>query len=595
MEYRLVVYAALSWPVSMRIFVFCCCLLLLGLTPLSAQAAESPLDWIPAGFDGALRVRLTDPDETLLELNMAWYVASFIQPQRVDTSRQRTLSDFFPVDLFDVEGASFEDAILPWLDGEIVVGYRRFDDRLGVADDDVLLILPTDDGFAAAAALSPIVGAQDLAERAIYRGTPIVVGDRTALAFTPSAVLVGARPLLEQALDAHAGDSERLADSAAFQATMAEAGATVSAYIDGDAALGALSVALHGDRSAEPLLAAFGNALAAYNGGAFATALLTGATDGLGITVTADGLRGNLRISAHVQTNALPPVDSAQAFDAGVLGLIPRSAMMVQSGGDARAAFYNTLLALPLTGSIGNLLGGFLAPAGQVQPTPSAPAPTADDLQAAVAGFVSGVKSSRQFDLDRELAAQLGGSYAFALLPRPNNPAPLTGAAYDLLLVTQTADAEAALEGASALAQTVFAVEANAFEDTTIGDAAFRTLFVEPIHEPLLQLGTVDDLLVVGTGAAVEQAMRAGRGDNRLVSVRRWQDVSGDDQPSLYIDLNAVYNTFFATAGGPASRGIGQLGATVRDLGAGLYVADVTVTLPAAFQGMSAGSAGNAQ
>lgn len=567
---------------SMRSLLLCLIILFgVGMQVTSAQTEVSALDWIPAGFEGFLRVDLADPDRTLLELNLAYYAASYIQPLRVNAAQQRRLEDFFPVDFFDVEGVSFQDVILPWLSGELVAAYRAFDDRFRVSLDDLLLILPAKDSFAAAAALSRIVAEQDFAERDSYRGTPIVIGDRTAMAFTPAAVLVGPRPLLEQAIDAQAGERERLIDTEGYAATALEGRAAVHAYIDGEAALRALSVALQGDSSATPLLEAFGDALSAYDGGAFGTALLTGAVDGLSISLGTDTFRNTvnttIRLKTDVASEAGPVVDDA------VLNFIPRSAMLVQSGSSANTAFYNTLLTLPLTGFTANLLGGFVANPAAAQPaieaTPSLP--TADDLKAAVDGFLTALETGRNFSVADDLVAHLDGSYAFALIPRPNDPDPLTGARYDMLLVTRVSDAAAALDGASLLAQSVFAVDARAFEDATVGDESFRTLYIEPIGVPLLQLGTVDGMLVVGTGNAVEQAVRAGRGDNRLVNVPRWQNVSRDGQPALYVDLNAVYSTFFgAQSGGAVSQGIGQLGIRVQDLGAGLYQIDATVTLP---------------
>ena len=554
-----------------------------GALPATAQAASAPLDWIPADFEGFLRVDLSRPDDTLVQLNMAYYVASFLQPARAGGPARRGLNDYFPVDVFDTEGAAFETTVLPWLSGEFVVGYRALDANFAVDPDDILLVLPTDDAFAAASVLSAVTSAQDFPSRTQYGGATIFVGDQTAIAFTPTAVLVGDEPLLHAAIDAEAGTTARLADDPAY-AALAAAGDDwpVFAYFGGDAPQHALSVLLHGDASAQPVLIALGHALQPYNAGSLEAALLSGDIGGLAVGLEGDQLRGTVRASVKLQTTGeTAPVEPASA-ESDLLAYIPRNAMLVQQGDDARAAFYDALVAAPASsyfnGLLSSALSGASAASGGAPPTPIAP--DAETIDAAVGGFVAAMSAFGGFDLESDLAAHLEGSYALALLPRPNNPAPGSGAPYDLLLITETDDAEAAVAGATTLAQSVLALGDDAFSAGD-SDTALQTVYNAPGDEPLLQIGVVDGKLVIGTGSAAEAAIRAGSGDNQLVNVARWQAVSQDAEPTLYLDLNALYATFLPTAGGPGNIGIGQLGASVHYTGDNIYQLDVIVTLPA--------------
>ncbi len=556
--------------------------------PASAQetATTTTLDWIPADFAGLVRLDMTNPAETIQRLNLSYYVAAAIQPARVGAPQQRTFNDFFPLDALDTENVTFENTVLPWIGGEVVLGYRQFDDLLQVAPDDLLMVLPTEDPFAAASVLSVVVESQDFPEHETYRGASIYIGDQTSIAFTPAVVLIGAQDVLHSALDTGLGYGERLVDTPAYQAVSAaqREERTIFAYLDGDKTLEALSVALQGDTSAKPLLEALGEALGAYEVGVLETALLSGSVDGIGLNLEPDNnLQPTLRATVTLYTKEAtdqPPTET-EAATPDVLAMMPRSAMVVQSGADARAAFYDTLLSVPLSGFATNIVGGFLFdPSALSAPQPEN-LPTSDDLQAAVAGLMTALSDVRDFDLDKDLIAHLDGSYALALIPRPNNPAPLTAARYDLLLAVQTGDPEAALDGAMELVNAILAVSGGDYEETEIEESSFETIYVEPIREPLLQLGLVEDVLVVGTGSAVEQAVRADRGDNQLINTDRWQRVSQGSKPTLYVDLNAVLNTFLPAAGGPASQGIGQLGATVNSLGDGLFQIDAMVTLPA--------------
>src|SRR5690606_7612356 len=106
------------------------------------------------------------------------------------------------------------------------------------------------------------------------------------------------------------------------------------------------------------------------------------------------------------------------------------------------------------------------------------------------------------------LLNKLDGSYSLALLPRPNNPLPGLNAPFDLLLVVQTPDAEAAADvqaNTSRLLET-FTVP---LEDEVLNAHKFSTLRDAATGEALVRVGAVDNLVVVGTGEAAQQALRA--------------------------------------------------------------------------------------
>ncbi|MBZ0290424.1 MAG: hypothetical protein K8I30_22555, partial [Anaerolineae bacterium] len=115
---------------------------------------------------------------------------------------------------------------------------------------------------------------------------------------------------------------------------------------------------------------------------------------------------------------------------------------------------------------------------------------------------------------------------------------------------------------------------------TTLGDTDFQIIPGSFGSEPALMIGTVDNLLIVGTGDAVAAALDARRGDNRLIARERWQSVSSEAIPHLYLDIPPIYNTFFPREGAPSFTALNQLGAHTSYLGEGLYQVDVLVTLP---------------
>lgn len=546
--------------------------------PVRAQAEPQSEAWIPADFAGFVRLKIDR--NTLPSLNLSLFVASFLQPGRVQFDQPAAFSRFFPLTTLDIEDASFDTDVLPWLSGDVVIAYRRFDDRMHAASADTLLILPTVDLFQSTAAFAHVLKGQDFLKSETYRNLNLFIGDQTAMAFTPGAVMIGAEEVVKAAMDVQAGKGERLIDAPAYARVRAAipAESRVFAYVDGDDAVKALTLALGSDDSGATLLATLGEVLRDHRAGAFETMLLNGGVEALGVGIQPDVL--NFSSLAATVVAALPDApadDSASAFDPSVLTLIPRSAMVVQSGADSVGAFYDATAALPLSSFAARLLGGFPLPAASA--STSGEPPTADHVRAALDGFQTVLEQIGGVKVEDDLLDHLGGSYAVALLPRPNNPSPLTNTPYDLLLVAKVSDGEKALDGASKLAQQMFALPEYAQQ--TVEGVTFTTLTDTRVDEPLLSLGVVDDTLVIGTGTAAELALRARGGDNRLINQPRWQAVSdGDTPPSLYLDLNALYNTFLPTAGGVATRGVSQLGVNAGYLEDGLYRIQVTITLP---------------
>jgi hypothetical protein len=261
-------------------------------------------------------------------------------------------------------------------------------------------------------------------------------------------------------------------------------------------------------------------------------------------------------------------------FDPAVLDLIPRSAMIVQSGADAEEIATDALHSLPFLSFAGQAFAAFPIPPTQGAPVP---VPSAQDAQAAVTTFLDAVKPV--VDVQSDLIDKLEGSYTVALLPRPNNPMPGSNAPFDVLLVVQTdspESAQAAEASASKLLETFIAP----LEDEELGSHTFQTLREATTGEPLVRVGTVDNLLVIGTGSAAQLALDAQRGDNRLIGQERWQNLSPDDQiPYIYVDVGAFYNTFLPQAGSPAALPISQIGIHSQYLGDSLFELNLLVAL----------------
>jgi hypothetical protein len=225
------------------------------------------VDWIPADFAGFVRIDTSDAETTLQNLNIGLFTASMLQPPRVQFTEALGFDTFFPVTSFDVEGATFSRNVLPWLDDEVIIAYRSLGAQFDASAENLLMIFPTEDSLEAASALSPIIERQDLLRRDTYRGMNIYIGDKTAFALTPRAVLVGALGLLHATLDTITGNAPSLTADPVYQQIQAALGenSTISAYIGADAAARALGILMSGSDAADPLLAAIDQSLASLN------------------------------------------------------------------------------------------------------------------------------------------------------------------------------------------------------------------------------------------------------------------------------------------------------------------------------------------
>jgi hypothetical protein len=95
----------------------------------------------------------------------------------------------------------------------------------------------------------------------------------------------------------------------------------------------------------------------------------------------------------------------------------------------------------------------------------------------------------------------------------------------------------------------------------------------------IARLGVVDNALVVATGNALEAALDARRGDNRLIDRDRWQVVSQEASPQLFVNLNTFTSTFLPDLGAPVSAQTSVLAARGQLLGDGLFQLKLTMTL----------------
>jgi len=141
---------------------------------------------------------------TLQGLNAALFTASQVQRGRVE---YQGVPEGFEVlfslrDLFrtDADGATFDAAILPWADGEIVAAYSRFDEQLRATPEDTLLVIPSESVLEAAAGLSVLISGEPAAEQRLYRGVTLYIRRGIAIANTSPAVFIGPEALVEQAL-----------------------------------------------------------------------------------------------------------------------------------------------------------------------------------------------------------------------------------------------------------------------------------------------------------------------------------------------------------------------------------------------------------
>ena len=554
-------------------------LLALGIMPAAAQDAFDPLALIPADFAGFVRLQVRDGD-TLSALNVASFAASYLQPQRAQYQPLQGLEDVIPLAQFDVEDVSFAQDISPWLNGEIVVAYQTFGPGLQAGVEDRVLILPTADVLQSASSFSRILNQQDVLQQDTYRGATLYMADKTTIVFTPHTVLAGPTALVKTLLDVQAGDHERLIDSEAYLTATANRpqNAVVSGYLAGEEVLRALSVLLEGDESAVPILENLSQALRAYREDASLEQLVLGnALDGVAFHLQADTLRLNsvrVNLTLYDAEHTAPVVETR--FNTDLLNLLPQNAMVVHSGTDAPGAVYDFLTALPLANFAGQVVGAFPIPPSATATAPALDVPDASHMTQAIDGLLTALRQQRDFDLEDDLLQHLGGSYSLALLPRPNDPLLPLNLLYDVLIVAETDDAAAAQAGAQQLAEALLALDR--LEAHIVDDLEFQAVMID--GEPVLQIGVVDDLLVVATGEALEQALDARRGDDRLITRERWQEVSGDSVPQLYVDIPAIYSTFLPQLAGPQLQLIRQLSARTEYLGDGVFQVRLLVTLP---------------
>ncbi len=554
-------------------------LILLVSLPVAAQDDTDPLAWIPADFAGYLRLSVNDSD-TLTMINVANFAASFLQPGRITFEPVSGLESVLPLDTLDVEDFSFVRDIFPWLDGEIILAYRQFGPGLRVDTADMVMIFPTENVLQSASGLSGVIQGQDVLEKETYRDLTLYLADKTTIAFAHQAVLLGPTDLVKTLLDVQAGDGDRLIDNIDFSPIQAAGSnpAMLSGYAQGSEILRLLSFIIDGDESALPLLGNIYEALQTYQDAVgFEQVLLGGQVDGVGFSLQADTLRLNeVDVTVTLYTDDPANPEPFAEISTDVLNLVPQNAMIVHSGPQGDVAAMNALTLLPLINFSGQLLGAF--PLANAPANPALDVPTADDIEQVVGGFLMTLTREANYDLEHDLLQHLNGSYSVALLPRPNDPLPTLNLPYDVLIVAEVDDEVATLNATNRLAEILLPL--NEVETSTVNGMEFHRIQPDPIDGPLLQFGTVDNLLVVATGDALDAALDARRGDDRLVSRERWQAVSGDSVPQLYVDIPAYYSTFLPQFTGPQLQQIRQLGLQTEYIGDGLYQVHLKVTMP---------------
>lgn len=555
-------------------------LLLLSLQLAPGAAQPSLLDWIPADFEGFLRVEMSNPAESLQRLNIAVFVGTIFQPTRLAIDSALRYDDFFPLTALDVENISFNTAVLPWLKDELIVAYRALPPDYRASEEDVLLILPVDDPFDATSGLSNVIQQQDLLEQTSYRGVTIYNGDRISLAITPLAVLIGAEETIRAVLDTAQGETDALTADATYQGVRAaiREDLPVFAYLRSGAAANGLAYLLSGGGEASSLYVAVGEALSALSEvETVESALLSGEIDGLGIGLQlGNAFSTTVGATAIFHTTGSDLAESDAGFDPIVLEYVPRSALLVQSGADVLRAVYASLVALPMSSFAGQVLGGF--PVASTAP-PDALLPTAADLTAAVTGLAGALDSVNDIQLFEDVIGKLQGSYSFALLPRPNNPLPVLNSPFDAMFVAQVDDGEAVMEDLISILR-AFVGEDNVEVETVDGQTS-AALVVPETGEALLWLMLDDGTLLIATGDSVEAALNARRGDNRLISQPRWEALSAEVRPDFYLDIPAFYTTFFPAAASQVASSMRQVGVYSRSLGDGLYEVRLEAVLPA--------------
>lgn len=559
--------------------------LLLLAAPVLAQApdplpAADPRAFLPADVDAWLRLDLDDGD-ALDALNVAARSAALLQPARPGLQPLQGLEQALPLQQLDTEALPvFARDFAPWLDDELFLAWRRDADS-----PEPLLILPTQDLLQALGRFSDILDEQDLLQRDRHQGQRLWLADRSSIAFTPGAVLIGPEALVRAALDAQAGAGPALLAEGSGMAPRdgdgPARGEILSGWLRGAQTPQALAALLSGSEAAEPLLAAFGQALQGIPGDSTLPQLaLGGGAQALTFSLETDRPRLNvLRLSLTLHGDDDGPVAPAQEpFNPAVLEPVPRSAMLVASGSDARQLAFNLLAALPFSAFGGELLGAFGVRQTQGAASGLLTAPDADTINTLVNGWLLALWDQANFDLDLDLLRRLDGSFSLALLPRPNDPLPPLNMPWDLLLVAEVDDGPAAIDALERLVS--LTLDARGLEGDPADASLRRMLPGDDFLEPPLQVWLEDGLLLLGTGAAPQAMERALRGDDRLIDRARWQDLAQDRPPQLYVDLAPLYATFLPAAAGPQLQQVRQLGLRSDSPAAGRHQLDITLTLP---------------
>jgi hypothetical protein len=561
--------------------------LLGSLAPLHAQTTTAPsraIDFIPADYAGYVRVNTTDAVASLQSLNEAARVALLLQPLRIPGfNGQRLYYDFIPFQvLFDVDGTSFAENILPWLGSDLVVAYRQFDADLRAHVDDVLLILSSSDMFGSTSALSTIIQRQDLRVESSYRDVTLYQGDKSAIAVVESAVFIGPVEMIQDMLDVRADAQAALTDTPAFQAldTPPPDNAFLSAYVQGEYLIPALNGLLNGTRDSAPIVQAFGSALGQES---FEGMLFSGGFSAAQVDITRQDEEGTL--TAQVRFHQPDRLETAiiPAYDLALLEMLPQNALLVHTGTDFRQFVDNMLTSLALSNFSRELYPGLPIVIAGTSAEGLVGSPRPQDLTNAITTFRSVLENLGDYNVQEDFLAHLTGSYAAALFPRPNSPIPVLNLPFDGVVIGNVDDGAAAQAGLLRLLQTFYTLE------VTPGRAQqgwrFTELRLRPTDPaPLFTIGYQENRLLLATSNLADQALDAARGDNQMIVQPAWAQI-GPQRPDLYVDIFGFYNTFFPlqllSGGFTFTEGDRQrLALRTRYDGAGIYTLSLTATLP---------------
>ena len=563
-----------------------CVFVLLALSaPVFAQApAQTELDpraLLPADIDAWLSLDIRDSG-IINALNVAARSAALLQPGRAGLQPLQGLEQALPLQQLNTEALPiFARDFAPWVEEQVLLAWRA----PGPAAQSPLLILPTRDVLQAAASFSSILEEQDLLRRELHQGQTLWLADRSSIAFAPGAVLIGPEALVRAALDVQAAAAPRLLDAAAgmTERDAAPAGQILSGWLRGEKTLRALAALLSGSEESAPLLSAFGQTLAAFDSQSLLQQLvLEGEAQALTFSLATDALRLNvLRLTLQLHHDDAAASESPTAFNAAVLEAVPRNAMLVVSGTEARSLVFNLLAAMPLSNFGGQLLGAFSAQESAGADNGLLAPPDADTIQQTISNWLAALWDQADFDLEHDLLRRLNGSFSLALLPRPNDPLPPLNIPVDLLLVAEVDDGQAVLDALERLV--TLTLDARGLERREADGTQLRVLPGDGFSGPLLQAWSADGLLLLGTGAAPEAMRLARAGDDRLIDRARWQALAQEAPPQLYLDIAPLYATLLPGAAGPQLQQIRQLGLRSHAPAAGRQDLEITLTLPGLF------------